>query len=37
MTYRLIIRPEAEVEEDSITVLAVFHAARDPKHWQDRV
>jgi plasmid stabilization system protein ParE len=25
------------VEEDSITVLAVFHAARDPKRWQDRV
>ncbi len=25
------------VEGDVVTVIAVFHGARDPKHWQDRL
>jgi plasmid stabilization system protein ParE len=25
------------VEADTVTVIAVFHGARDPKHWQDRL
>jgi toxin ParE1/3/4 len=25
------------VEEDVITVIAVFHGARDPRRWQDRI
>lgn len=25
------------VEEDTVTVIAVFHGARDPKHWQNRI
>lgn len=24
------------VEDDAVVVLAVFHASRDPKHWQGR-
>ncbi len=39
MTHRLIIRPEAEAElaeADAITVVGVFHGARDPRRWQKR-
>ena len=25
------------VEEDAIIVIAVFHGARDPRRWQDRI
>jgi len=25
------------VEADVVAVIAIFHGARDPKHWQDRV
>lgn len=25
------------VKQDVITVIAVFHGARDPKHWHDRI
>jgi plasmid stabilization system protein ParE len=25
------------VEADVVVVIAVFHGARDPKHWQDRL
>jgi len=25
------------LEEDTITVVAVFHGARNPKQWQDRI
>jgi plasmid stabilization system protein ParE len=25
------------VEGDLVTVIAVFHGARDPQHWQDRL
>jgi toxin ParE1/3/4 len=25
------------VEQDVVTVIAIFHGARDPKRWQDRI
>lgn len=31
--YQVLFLAEADV----ITVIAVFHGARDPKHWQDRL
>ncbi len=34
MKFRLII---LVMEEDAITVIAVFHGARDPKIWRDRI
>jgi len=31
--YQVLFLPE----EDVITVIAVFHGARDPRRWQDRI